>query len=296
MITTTRASEVGEIAATAIMEISSKAVEGLTVAAYAESDLRPVPWSTIANGGWDLLGVSEADGGAGATLRDLAEVAKTCGKFILPLPLIETLWVKRWSRASRESDEPVTVSVPRIGSALGGIAPYAADGDVLVARSVASSRDVMELPAEVTRDDFAPTLRTGLLPWVTEMQAGVGHELVVMWAAECVGGAQRLLQLSVEYAKARHQFGRPIGSFQAVKHRLANMHTQAESAETAVIWASVDEANAARVAQFAMDTAITVAQSAIQVHGGMGFTWELGLHFYLRSMLMRRDLSRSLLA
>jgi len=100
----------------------------------------------------------------------------------------------------------------------------------------------------------------------------------------------------VQYAKDREQFGRPIGSFQAIKHRLADMHSDAEYAETSVIWASMEREQAERATLYALDTSIRVAESAIQVHGGMGFTWEMGLHFYLRAMLTQRELVTGLWA
>jgi alkylation response protein AidB-like acyl-CoA dehydrogenase len=96
---------------------------------------------------------------------------------------------------------------------------------------------------------------------------------------------------SVTFARERTQFGKPIGSFQAVKHRLADMHAQAEYADAAVVWAAHEPANAERASRYALNAAVQVAQGAIQVHGGMGFTWELGLHYYLRSMLMWRELA-----
>jgi alkylation response protein AidB-like acyl-CoA dehydrogenase len=92
------------------------------------------------------------------------------------------------------------------------------------------------------------------------------------------------------------QFGHPIGSFQAVKHQLADMHIETQLAETAVLWASLEPAEAHRPVRFAVDAAIRVAQDAIQVHGAMGFTWELGLHYYLRSMLVRREMLQCSLA
>ena len=92
------------------------------------------------------------------------------------------------------------------------------------------------------------------------------------------------------------KFGKPIGSFEAVKHRLADMHSEVPYAESAVIWASLEPQNARRAASYPLDTAIEVAESSIQVHGGMGFTWEMGLHFYLRSMLVRRQLVQGLWA
>jgi alkylation response protein AidB-like acyl-CoA dehydrogenase len=112
----------------------------------------------------------------------------------------------------------------------------------------------------------------------------------VMLAAEQLGGAERCLEMAVDYAKTRVQFGRPIGSFQAVKHRCADMLVQVESARSACAWASwcadSDEAElpvAAGLARsFVSEAFMRVAGDNIQVHGGMGFTWEHDAHLYFR--------------
>jgi alkylation response protein AidB-like acyl-CoA dehydrogenase len=109
-------------------------------------------------------------------------------------------------------------------------------------------------------------------------------------AAESLGGAERCLAMSVEYAKTRVQFGRPIGSFQAVKHRCADLLTLVETARSAVYWAaycaSSDDpelAVAAAVAHsYVGDAYLRAAGDTIQIHGGMGFTWEHDAHLHLR--------------
>lgn len=109
-------------------------------------------------------------------------------------------------------------------------------------------------------------------------------------AAECVGGAEAVLDMTVDYAKQRIQFGRPIGSFQAVKHRLADMMIEVESARTAVYYAAAvaderqDElCEAAAIAASACADAFTMcAGNAIQLHGGIGFTWEHDAHLYFK--------------
>ena len=109
-------------------------------------------------------------------------------------------------------------------------------------------------------------------------------------AAEMVGGMQRTLDITVEYAKTRKQFGKPIGIFQAVQHQCADMYLETESARSAVhyaAWAlehhSPDAAAAVSIAKlYASDASRTVGNRGIQVHGGMGFTWENDLHLYYR--------------
>jgi alkylation response protein AidB-like acyl-CoA dehydrogenase len=109
-------------------------------------------------------------------------------------------------------------------------------------------------------------------------------------AAEQVGGAQRCLDMSVEYAKERVQFGRPIGSFQAIKHKCANMMVEVESARSASYYAGWAAAQAtedlpvaaALAKAFCSDTYFRCAADCVQIHGGVGFTWEYDVHLYFK--------------
>jgi alkylation response protein AidB-like acyl-CoA dehydrogenase len=109
-------------------------------------------------------------------------------------------------------------------------------------------------------------------------------------AAEQVGGAQRCLDMSVEYAKVRYQFGRPIGSFQVIKHRCADMLLEVESARAAAqhaAWAAADESAEVPVAASlakatCSDAYFRAAADNIQIHGGIGFTWEHDAHLYFK--------------
>ena len=109
-------------------------------------------------------------------------------------------------------------------------------------------------------------------------------------AAELVGGMQRTLDLTVEYAKTRKQFGKPIGMFQAVQHQCADMYLETESSRSAVYYAgwaleenAPDASTAVSIAKmYSSDAARTVGNRGIQIHGGMGFTWENDLHLYYR--------------
>ena len=109
-------------------------------------------------------------------------------------------------------------------------------------------------------------------------------------AAEMVGGMQRVLEITVAYAKTRKQFGKPIGIFQAVQHQCADMYLETESSRSAAYYAAwaleenaPDASNAVSIAKmYSSDACRTVGNRGIQVHGGMGFTWENDLHFYYR--------------
>lgn len=110
-------------------------------------------------------------------------------------------------------------------------------------------------------------------------------------AAENLGGAERVLEMAVDYAKVRVQFGRPIGSFQAIKHKCADMLIQVESARSAVCWARRVLADgqaselhiAASLAKaYCSDAYVFCAEENIQIHGGIGFTWEHPAHLYFK--------------
>jgi alkylation response protein AidB-like acyl-CoA dehydrogenase len=118
----------------------------------------------------------------------------------------------------------------------------------------------------------------------------VFHRICVALASESTGIAQRTLEMAVEYAKDRQQFGRPIGAYQAVSHRCAQMLLETENARSAVYgaaWAADAEPDslplAASIAKaYASDAGWRVPDASIQVHGGIGFTWEHDLHFFLK--------------
>ncbi len=112
-------------------------------------------------------------------------------------------------------------------------------------------------------------------------------------AAEALGVAQRALDLGIEHAKTRMQFGKPIGTYQAVSHPLAQSYTDVELARSLVYWAAWCVAEdderaplaAAAAKAFATEAAVAACERSIQVHGGIGFTWEHPLHrFYKRAI------------
>ncbi|SCX23925.1 acyl-CoA dehydrogenase family protein [Mycolicibacterium fluoranthenivorans] len=169
-----------------------------------------------------------------------------------------------------------------------GVALYAVASDG-VRREPLVTLDLTRPQATVTLTDAPARLIAGpdTAPRVITHALQAGSALL---AAEQVGAAQHLLDLSVEYAKSRLQFGRPIGSFQAVKHRLAEGLVDLEHARSAAyhaVWAltdgSDDPALAVSIAQaLASATLARIATDTIQVHGGIGFTWEHQAHLYFK--------------
>ena len=207
--------------------------------------------------------------------------------------------------------DPDQVSVTAAGDRLTGTVDRVVDADaadvILVAAAAPDGVGLYAVDAAdaqrtalVTMDLTRPQARVVLTDSPARLLAGPGeaarvisHALQVgsvLLAVEQVGAAQHLLDLSVDYAKSRLQFGRHIGSFQAIKHKLADMLVDLEHARSAAyhaVWAlsdgSDDPALAASIAQATCSAALSrIAADAIQVHGGIGFTWEHQAHLYFK--------------
>ncbi|MFJ7156257.1 acyl-CoA dehydrogenase family protein [Streptomyces sp. NPDC101118] len=110
--------------------------------------------------------------------------------------------------------------------------------------------------------------------------AGLGAAAVL--AAEAAGAAAQALARTVEYVQAREQFGRPVGSFQAVKHRLADVYVQLQAARSAAYYAAWDPGQGGLALAQALEALRTAAAEAVQLHGGIGFTWEHDAHLYFK--------------
>ncbi|MFJ8816571.1 acyl-CoA dehydrogenase family protein [Amycolatopsis thermoflava] len=277
---TTTPSEIGELGAEALRDLVRRATSGAPVATYAEGE-SPISWEVLASGGWDQVGAVEN----GASLRDLVEIARAWGHGCIPLPFIPSLLAKRHFPAAAVHDGPVTLALPLAGTG-DGYVPFGRFDGIRLALGGGELTDVppgTPDPLAIVSRGIETGVRTTLSP-------AAAREVAVVLAAEATGGAERLLADSVAFAGEREQFGKPVGSFQAVKHHLADAAIAAELAETAVIWAAERSEEAFRGALFAVDRAVDLAELAIQVHGGLGFTWEMGLHFPLRQMMLAREL------
>jgi alkylation response protein AidB-like acyl-CoA dehydrogenase len=182
--------------------------------------------------------------------------------------------------------------------------PEAATADLLIVAGADGRHYALEASAEgvsiepqksldPTRRLFRVELDGAAAEPLAEAPDRVAHAyatIVTALAAENVGVAQRAMEMAVEYAGDRKQFERPIGSFQAVSHRCAQMLLEVEGARSLSYWAAWALDNepeaglsAASMAKaYASDAGFRVAASSIQVHGGIGFTWEHDLHFFLK--------------
>lgn len=171
-----------------------------------------------------------------------------------------------------------------------GIGVFWVDGDATgLTRTPLPTMDPTRRQARLDYDDVPATrLRTHGDGW--ELVSQVLDRAAVALAAEQVGVASRALDMAVEYAKVRHQFGRPIGSFQAVKHLLADVLLEVESARAAAHFALLAAegegpdlpAVASLAKAFCSDACLQATEQNIQVHGGIGFTWEHPAHLYLK--------------
>ncbi|WP_179466554.1 acyl-CoA dehydrogenase family protein [Mycolicibacterium vinylchloridicum] len=207
--------------------------------------------------------------------------------------------------------DPATVTVTADGDTVTGTVERVVDGaaadEILVAATGSDGIRLYAVDAKDTRRTALMTLDltrpqatitfsdspARLLAGPEEAQRVITHALQVgsaLLAVEQVGAAQHLLDLAVEYAKSRLQFGRQIGSFQAIKHKLADMLVDLEHARSTAyhaVWAltdgSDDPALAASIAQATASAALShIAADTIQVHGGIGFTWEHQAHLYFK--------------
>ncbi|GAA3692647.1 acyl-CoA dehydrogenase family protein [Nonomuraea antimicrobica] len=258
--------------------------------------------------------VPEEYGGAGCGPAELAAVAEELGRALSPHPFLQTavMAVEALRPCARGdgagdgagavlaelADGAVTATVVLpgdgelrlTGDRLTGEVPYALEGELVLVyaggalvRAVPSERTAyrtMDESRPLQRLAFhdAPARRLGDgTSWARVRDMGIAA-----LAAEQVGGAQRCLDLAVEHAGRRQQFGRPIGSFQAIKHKLADLLLLVESARSAAGAAAGDPVAAAVAGSYCTEAYLTAAGENIQVHGGIGVTWEHPAHRYLK--------------
>jgi len=275
----------------------------------------------IAAGDWAALGETGVfaltlpePGGTGLGLADAVVVFEELGRALVPGPLVGTFLAAGAGVADGAAEgrtqvgvhcagRPGPVLVEHLGSldALLVLAPDA-PAQVVSPAPVGGARRV-----EHPLDPLTPLWRLDAVPFggaLADDDGRLWSDGALLTAALQIGHAAAALDLGVAYAKIRHQFGKPIGSFQAVKHMCADMLVRAEVARTAVHAAACladapdvarEEAETAGCSPLQLRTrsvagakllsdeaALANARAAIQVHGGMGFTWEVPLHLHLK--------------
>ena len=269
---------------------------------WKSGEREPKLWRAMAEVG--LLGVivPEEFGGSGGDETDLVLVLEEAGRAALPEPFAEAIVASRLI-ALHGSDVLSQSWLPRIasGEVIATVAletdplvPFAGVADILLLLDPTGAR-------LLTREDFTAREVTSLDParplFTVESKRGERLDLIApasraaaATAAVQNGVAARLLEQTVGYVAARKQFGKPVGSFQAVKHKLAKVHVAIEASRPAAWYAAytlaTDDphaARAARVAKVAASHAEALANAeALQCHGGIGFTWEHDLHIWLK--------------
>ena len=249
------------------------------------------------------LVVPEELGGAGGELADAAVVLEELGKALVPTPLLGTTLAEL---ALLAADEPDTDAIEQLaeGASIGTVVfdadersraensgrNYVVNGaiaDVVIATDgktltrwttfTANPVDTMDLTRPLARIEPQDTTDIGADP-------GLADTAAILVAAEQIGAATKCLDLTVEYTKDRVQFGRPIGSFQALKHRMADLYVAVQSAR-AVVDAAIAEpsATSAALARVAASEAFSkVAAEAVQMHGGIAITWEHDIQLYFK--------------
>jgi 3-oxochol-4-en-24-oyl-CoA dehydrogenase len=279
-------------------------------------------WSAGAELGWNGLAIAEEFGGSGFGLSELAIIAEIAGRELTPGPFLPTVAaavvIDRCApdsvraqllpgladgstvaalglnvQVNMESDLTATAQWPAVlGAPDADVLVLAAGEDLVVVEAAADGVTVTALPSlDTTRSVGSVSMRGAEIAADRVLRGAARHARTVfriLAAAESVGISWASLDMAVEYAKVREQFGRTIGTFQAVKHHAANMLVDAEQT-TAATWAAAraDDLEAAwlpaaTAAAHAVRAQVFNAQNNIQLHGGIGFTWEHDAHLYLR--------------
>jgi alkylation response protein AidB-like acyl-CoA dehydrogenase len=238
------------------------------------------------------LVIPEELGGAGGELADAATVLQELGRALVPSPLLGTTLAELALLAAPEPDAEALEALAE-GRSIGALVldpNYVVNGDVadvvVAAADGELSRWVRFTAEPVSAMD--PTRRLAkLAPEDTVAlgpDPGLADAAAILLAAEQIGAAERCLELTVEYTKDRVQFGRPIGSFQALKHRMADLYVAVSAARAVVADACVEPTptSAATARLAATEALCNVAGEAIQLHGGIAITWEHDMHFYFK--------------
>jgi alkylation response protein AidB-like acyl-CoA dehydrogenase len=220
-------------------------------------------WHEIAKLGWTGISVPEQLGGAGLTFLEEAVLFEEVGRALYPGPYFATVGLALPALSPERQTEVAA-----------GERTYTAE----LAGFPTPDRDLVD--EVVVVDDAA-------------LAASIRNRALAALALEAVGIAQRALELGVEHAKSREQFGKPIGAYQAVSHKLADTFRETELARSLAYWAAwcvAEEGEEAPVAcaaakSYTGDAAVAACERSIQIHGGMGFTWEHVLHRYYKRAL-----------
>jgi alkylation response protein AidB-like acyl-CoA dehydrogenase len=264
-------------------------------------------WKEMSELGWAGIFVDEGHGGQGLGVVELVILMEELGYALAPVPFLSNAAAglalqvagsdeqkERWLPGIASGEARGTVGLVRDGQAR--LVPDADSAQVIVLLSADGGTVVEAAQAEVEPFDamdrtrrFARVRADAGDPLPGDPKAALDR-IAAALSAETVGVSQKALEMAVEYARERKQFGRPIGSYQAVSHRCAQMLLEVESSRSAAYyagWCADAEPESLPVAAsmakaYSSDAGWRVTTSSLQVHGGIGFTWEHDLHFFLK--------------
>ena len=265
-------------------------------------------WKEMCELGWAGIFIDEEHGGQGLGIVELVILMEELGYALAPVPFLSNAAAglalqfagtdeqkERWLPGIASGEARGTVGMVRDGEAR--LVPDADTAEVIVLIGYDGATSVVEAAsAEIepfeTMDRtrrFARVRADGGDPLGGDCFAA-GDRIAAALSAETVGVAQKAMEMAVDYARERKQFGRPIGSYQAVSHRCAQMLLEVEGSRSGAYyaaWCADAEpeslaAAASGAKAYSSDAGWRVCGSSLQVHGGIGFTWEHDLHFFLK--------------
>ncbi|UUU22974.1 acyl-CoA dehydrogenase family protein [Streptomyces sp. DSM 40750] len=236
-------------------------------------------WRELGAAGFFALRLTEAEGGVGLGLPEAVLLFEEAGRVLLPGPLVATHLAAGTVPGAATGEAVVTA----VGG--GGLVEWLDEADVVVGGG--SGAVAAGAVALRSVDPLTPLHRVS----ADVSSARPDDPFVLLTAAEQLGTAVRACELAVQHARTREQFGRPIGAFQAVKHLCAELLVRVEVARAAVYAAAVtgDPVDIAAARLLADEAAVRGARDCLQVHGGMGFTWEADVHLCLKRAWVRAE-------
>jgi alkylation response protein AidB-like acyl-CoA dehydrogenase len=276
------------------------------LAARAEDTAGPT-WSALAELGWTGVSIAEEEGGAGLTFVEEAVLLEELGRALYRGPYFSTIAM---TLPALPDDLRAEVAAGETSWTL-AFGPLVPDLDLADRIAIVAGDGVFELEGaerEIleTTDETRPLgVVRGGEPGRRLADASVVTEIrdrsLAALAIEACGVARRALEYAIEHVSTREQFGKKIGSYQAVSHPLADAYTRLELARSLALWAAWcvaqdDEQTAVAAASakaFASEAAVGVCETSIQVHGGIGFTWEHVLHRLYKRALWIESFSTS---
>ncbi|WP_405447919.1 acyl-CoA dehydrogenase family protein [Streptomyces erythrochromogenes] len=238
-------------------------------------------WRELGGAGFFALRLPESEGGVGLGLPEAVLVFEEAGRALVPGPLVATHLAAGVVPGAAAGTALVTAF-----DLAGDLVAYLGEADAVLGAAVLPVGE----PVRAV-DPLTPLHRVARPAGAEAYGSAYVSEGALLTAALQVGSALRTVELAVRYAGEREQFGQPIGAFQAVKHSCAQMLVRAEVARTAVYAAAVtgDPGEAAAAKLLADEAAVRNARDCLQVHGGMGFTWEADVHLHLKRAWVRAE-------